>query len=139
MVINIKEVFKNLKALSYETLEAWKYFFIIFIVVDLFGIYWYLKLKKFGVALLIVCLIALAVILFLERNKRDELPDEKPSKEDEERIDRELRKYEVKNKKSKPKPPEEPQTPMEEPSMEDFGLPDSGEYNRRLEKAIGSF
>jgi len=128
MVINIKGAIDNLKSLPYETLENYKYIIIVFLVADLFGIYWYFNLKKLGIALMIVCLIALGVILFLERDKKPIVqnntnpPAEKPKL--------------IIN----PKPPEEPEfVEYQEPSPEDFGLPDPDEYNKRLEKAIGKF
>jgi len=97
------------------------------IVTDMFGIYYYLGLKRIGLALMVVFMMGLAILLLLEKN----LPQQK--------LNTQLNK-----KKGESTMPEEEKKPTEEEQPEedsgfgdfDTGLPSADEYNKRLEKAF---
>lgn len=103
---------KFFREMSLENLEGFRFLLIILLIVDLIGVVWYLELKKFGIAIMIVILIFMGIILFYERRKYDKMPKKKKDKStDEEKEDKE--------------------------EELDFGLPDPDEYTKRLDKAIG--
>ena len=100
------------------------YFFLI--IVDLFGVFWYFGLEKLGTATLLILMSLLALKLFIER-RDDNMTEEE--KEEEEKVKKEEKKSE-----SSDKDQEDGET---KDIFGDLGLPDSEEYNRRLEKALG--
>lgn len=57
---------QTIKQWDYETLEAAKYLLIFVIVIDLFGIYWWLGLKQLGIFLMVLTMVAFAVIIILQ-------------------------------------------------------------------------
>jgi len=74
MLDKIKGVIKTFNQMSLEDIRAYKIVCIVLVVADLFGIYWYLGLKKLGIALLMVVIAFLAVFLYLEREKSPDEP-----------------------------------------------------------------
>ncbi len=144
--MNLLENFKNLieksRGLDEKSLEAIRYFLMGMIILDLFGIYWYLELKKLGGALLIVIIFLLAIVMFLESNlpqrsrrevkkmNEQELEPKKP----EEETKKEEKKKESKDDKDKDEETEE----AEAPNIlgEGMGLPSAEEYEKRINDAI---
>lgn len=138
--MNLLENWKNLiekaRKLDRKSLEAIRFAFFGAIVVDLFGIYWYLKLKSLGSALLIVLIIGLTLVLLLERGLPPLPP--KPKK----KIKKEVKKMTEETKEQETQEVEQ-ETEQEEPQESligdlDTGLPDAEEYKKRAEKALGS-
>lgn len=151
MIERMKDSWQNIASMSPETVQVVKFFLFGMVVADIFGVWWYLGMKSLGSALLIVILIALAVIMFIER-KFNEVISEKEVKPimtikcdecgKEFRTQNELAqhimaKHFKKNRQVKAEPKEEP---VEEPedTFGGFGsLPDSEEYQKRTEEALG--
>ena len=113
MKIDIKERFGNLmkraREMNLKELKTWKNYLFFAICVDIFGVYWFLHLRKLGIALLIIFLLILGFIMYLE----NQLPRE--------------------SKKLYPK------KPKDEPPYDftvDLGLGSPEEYNKRLARAI---
>jgi len=129
--MNLLENWKNLiekaRKLDRKSLEAIRFAFFGAIVVNLFGIYWYLKLKSLGIALLIVLIMGLTLVLLLERGLPQ--PPQKPIK---------------KTKKEDKKMTEESQEVEQEEPQEletdnfDTGLPNAEEFQKRAKEAMGS-
>lgn len=119
--MNIKENFNNLlekaKKLTRKQINTYRTTLFFLICADIFGLYWYLHLKKVGMMLLIVFLACLGVILFLESR----LPKEKI-------------KVSTKSKKEVKKMENEMNEQEEEGFS--FGLPDAEEFNDRMNKAF---
>jgi len=135
MINRIKETVSMIKGLDKETLEGIRYTLIFFIVIDIIGFYWYMGWKKFGIALMLVSCVILAFILILERRFPPDEDDIKESKGGKMKHKKEKKQEESKEK-------EEPEEEKKEDNSLglgiDTGLPDSEEYNKRLEKAISS-
>jgi len=129
MIGELKEVVKKAKELDTESLEAIKYSIFVFIVADLFGVFWYFKLKKLGMALLIVFMILLTLILILERRKREEMDEDKKKRKEE--IKKELKELEEEEKKDDKKDDDE-----DTGFLGSMGLPNAEEFNKRIEKAL---
>ena len=114
---NIKNTISMLKELDQEELKGWRMVIIFFIVINMFLFYWYMEWKKFSIAVMVVSLIALAIILMLERKYPPEVATNDSGSE---------------SKKLLPvfKQPKEENT---------FGInlsiPDADSYNDRLSKA----
>jgi hypothetical protein len=138
MIQSVKNTIHNLKQLDLETLNTLKIMMFVFIVVDMVGVYWYLELKKLAVALLIVLMGCLTIILLLERRKQ---PIEKMSKKKKKDGNRKERIEQLQEKLNKLKQKEDIQEKdteeIEEQGM--FGLPDPDEYEKRAQKALGSW
>ena len=84
MINKIKDLIQTIKEMDLKTIEAYKYSLIFLLTLDLFGIYYYLGLKKLGISLMLVCIGFLSLFLILERNKKEEenmniLDNEQPS------------------------------------------------------------
>lgn len=122
IIDNFKNLIEKAKKLNEKQINYWKYFLFFIIIVDIIGIYWYLHLKKLGIALLVVSLIALGLILFLESklppkiNKKEQKKTKKINKDNE-----------------KPKEIEESKESNEDTG---FSLPSAEEYNERMNKAF---
>lgn len=105
----------SVKNLSYKDVKAWRTLIIVLVCLDLFGIYWYLGMKKLGGALLIVMIFGLVFLLLLTKDKQPP-PETKTN--------------------GKPKPKEE--EPEEESfNFDSLGLPNSENYNKRVNNALG--
>ena len=79
MIERITKIRKNFEDMPLESIKTWKVILIFAIITILFGGWWYLDLKKLSGALLIVCLLFLAVFLYLEQKKSPE-PSKNPKK-----------------------------------------------------------
>ena len=120
MVMNrIKETISMLKGLDQATLEGIRYTLFFIIILDMGLFYWWMKWKSFALALMVVCLIILSVILLLERKFPPEEVKEEP-----------------KDKKGDDKP-NKPGLNLDI-DLSVPGLPNSEDYNKRLEEAIGT-
>lgn len=120
-------MFKVIDNMSLENLSSMRSMMFLIVLADVFGIYWYLELKRLGIALLIVSMVFLSIILIAERRKMVKKMDEQ-----EEKLFEKKEKPDDKPKKDKKEDDDD-----EEPEGMNFGLPDAKEYNKRLEKAIG--
>lgn len=121
----------HIKSMKRKELESWKYLIFVVIFIDVFGVYWFLKLKGLTIALLLVAIGFLVFILIME----SKLPPEPPNPKE---INNKPNEKGGKNKMDENKE----ENLSEEESKEDsgewgLGLPDSEEYNKRLEKALG--
>jgi len=154
----ITKTWENIASMTPESLQAVKYFLFGAVVIDVFGIYWYLEMKSLGSALLIVILACLGVIMFLETRNYEEKPERGNIKKMTIKCDecgREFRtqnelaqhimaKHMDKKKKHKSDQRQNDQDREEEPRQESSGdafgfgqLPDPEEYQRRMEKGLG--
>jgi len=130
VIQKIKKTIEWLKSIDKDTLAGVRMTIFFFVVIDMFGFYWWLKWKSFAMAMFITCAIILIVILLLERRRFNMEETEKQ---------KEIKELEEKLKKLKEEPKEEKKKSDEEPGiLGNLGLPDPDEYNKRLEKAIGT-
>ena len=133
-----RNAIEKAKNISQKDLEAYRYTIIFIIVVDLFGVFWYLKLKSLAMAILIVCIIFLCLILILERNKQDN------SRQDSNQTKNKKNGGNKKMEENQEQIPKETEEPKEETSQPegigefDLGLPDADEYEKRAKEALGS-
>ena len=111
-----------------KTLDGIKGTLFMVLIVDIFGIVWYLKLKSLGISIMIVILMLLIFIFILERRIDDKMIDEEPTK-----IDKE----EDKGKEKKKEDKKEEDKDEKESEGFDIELPDADEYQKRLDEAIG--
>lgn len=113
--MNLKENFNNLmekaSGLNKKQLNTYRISLFFLICADIFGLYWFLHMKKLGIMLLIIFLAALGIVLYLE----SKLPKENSP------VPNKPKKKEIK-----------PQT------KEGFNLdfPDSEEFTKRLNNAF---
>jgi len=70
MIERITNIIDKFKSMKTKELETYKIITIFLIVADLFGVWYYLKLKSLGGALLLILMVFLALILFLEKNSK---------------------------------------------------------------------
>ena len=110
----IKELIKKVNESDLKTLESYRMILFIVVVVDVLLVYWYLNLKQVGIALLLVSLALLGWIVYLIGNKEPKSP--KPMQTKEKTV------------------PEDKQ----ESFLDSIGFPDSVEYNKRVERALGT-
>jgi len=127
-----KGIIEKAQSMKEKDLAAWKFLLMVVIVADLFGVYYYLELKKLGMAVLIVAVIFLAIILFLEGKlpkEAQEISKDEPKKKKEEDY------VEIKLTEGKER------VGMGDMGigigLGDLGLPSSDEYNKRLKDAYG--
>lgn len=86
MIEKITNIIDKFKRMETKELETYKIITIFLIIINLFGIWHYLKLKTLGGAILLILIGFLALILFLEKNskggaKMDIMGDEEPEEE----------------------------------------------------------
>ena len=113
MIMPLKGTIGWLKELDSETLEYLRYSVIGVIIADLLGIIWYFQLRKLGMVIFLSSLIFLTIILALERRKNMEEETEEDKEEEETEEDKGFGNL-------------------------DFGIPDSKEFNKRMDKALGT-
>ncbi|KKL49662.1 hypothetical protein LCGC14_2313260 [marine sediment metagenome] len=137
---NWKNVIEKSRKLDAKSLEAIRYFLMGMLILDLFGIYWYLELKKLGGALLMVIVFLLVIVMFLESNLPRSRREVKKMNEQE--LEPKKPKAEGKSEESKDnkdkKETEETQE-VETPNIlgEGTGLPSAEEYEKDISKAFG--
>jgi len=125
----IKGVIEMFKELSQETLQMIRYGLLGFLVLDIFGFYWYLEWKQLGIALFLVVTIFLTIILLLER-RYDNM--EQTEKEIEiEKLEKKLKELKGEDKKPTTEEKEDAQSSM------GLGLPSAEEFQKRSEEALG--
>lgn len=141
---NWTNLIEKARKLDAKSLEAIRYAIIGFLLLDLFGIYWYLELKKLGMALLMVSIVLMFAVILLEsnlprsrrevKNKMEQELEPKKPEEENQSSDSEDKEEKKDKKEEKPEEDEEP----EQSSIlgEGMGLPDAEEYNKRMEDAI---
>lgn len=66
MTTKLGKAIQTIKQWDYETLEGVKYLLMFVIVLELFGVYWWLGLKQFGILLMVLTMVALAIIIILQ-------------------------------------------------------------------------
>lgn len=124
----LKHIRERAEGMSMKNLESLRYLLFFILMVDMFGIYWYLKWKSLGIALLLVLVVIITMVFILERKKQDNHKQKGGTN----KMDRE-EKQETEEKEDKKEEQEEDSGWMGEM---DLGLPSSDEYNKRLEKAL---
>lgn len=140
---NLLNLIRKARSLNAEALEAIRYGLMGAVVVDLFGIYYYLGAKKLGGAFLMVILVTMAMVLMLERD----LPI--PPKTQPKKIEKGVNKMEQifednkeSEKKSEEKPEkksEEEEQPEETDIMGENELQTAEEYQKKIEGALSPF
>jgi len=134
IIDNWKNVIEKARKLDAKSLEAIRIGIFVVIVADIFGLWWFLGVKKLAMALLIFLIIGLVIVLLLERK----LPP-KPIKK--------IKKEEKPKMEEKPTQEEEykdltPEQPVEDEGMfgnMDLGIPNAEEFQERAERALGTF
>lgn len=119
-----------------EALNFYRNAIFVVVAVDLFGVFYYLRMKSLAMAILIVCIAFLSLVLIAERRQDDEILNRimtEDKKEEKKSGKKAKKKVPKKKKKVEDEEDEEPQSVV---GM-DFGMPDPDEYNKRLEKAVG--
>jgi len=124
---NWKSLIGRIENMSPKDLNSWLYLFMILIVADLFGVYWYLNLKKIGLVLLLVLIFMLSFLLFTSRKSKQVKGGKKM--------------VEIETKTKEKTEEEEEEDEEEEESHFDIsktGLPSSEEMQKRLDRALGT-
>ena len=67
---------ERFRQMDLKTVQGYRYLFTFLLVVDLFGLFWFLSLKKVGIILFIVCVIFIGFFSILERTLMSEMPIE---------------------------------------------------------------
>ena len=142
---NWKNIIEKANRLDRKSLEAIRFAVMFAVIIDLFGIYYYLKLKSLGGALLVVLIIGLVIVLLLERNlpPSPKLTPNKQIKKEVKTMKKETKTDEYLDLTPKAEQEEEEEEKPEEPKEStalggfDTGLPNADEYNKRAEKALG--
>lgn len=129
---NWKNLIEKARKLDRKSLEAIRFAFFGAIVIDLFGIYYYLKLKSLGGALLIVLIMGLTLVLLLERGLPQ--PPQKPNK----KVKREVKKMDEESEEQKTQETEQEETQESLMGDLDTGLPNAEEFQKRAKAALGS-
>ena len=70
----IKEGFRTFLALDKQTLANIRMGLVIFLLIDLFGVYWYLKLPKVGFVVFLFILLALTIVVMAENRDIIKIP-----------------------------------------------------------------
>jgi len=130
----VKNTVDWVKSWELETLKSLRTTFFFIIVIDLFGVYWYWGLESLGTAIMVFCIVGLSLVLLLEKFKYDSMPIE--SKGGTKQMEEETA-QEVIDKSDKPKKAEKKEESGFGLDM-DLGLPNSEDYNKRMEDALGS-
>lgn len=122
MLDNWKNLKAKAEALKLSDLQAFRQMMLFVIVADIFGVYWWLKMRNLGIAILIISLICMGIILYLERNAENDIKEEKMPK---------------KKKKKKTEEDESKEDNLLGNFNVDLGVGSSDDYNKRLKNAIG--
>ncbi len=141
IIEKLTNVIAKARALDRKSLEAVRFTIFGLIIANIFGLWYLLEWKKLSAALLIFLILALVIILLLERNLPLP-PIKKIKKEDKPKMDKET--------KTKEEQPDEyldltPKQPKEKEQSTgvfgnmDLGLPNAEEFQERAEKALGTF
>jgi len=69
--------FRMFSEMSLENLRAWRMTLVFLIVMDILGVYWFLKLKTISIAIFFIICFFLTIILFFERGKDEQMSEEK--------------------------------------------------------------
>ena len=80
MTTKLGKAIQTVKNYDYETLEGIKYILMFTIVVDLFGIYWWLGLKQLGIFLMVLTIVAMAFIIILQSKLPEPKQNDKKTK-----------------------------------------------------------
>jgi len=135
----IYQTIENMQSWSYETLESIKFTLFFVIVVDVFGVWWFLELKRLGSAIMVTCLICLGVILWLQMSKDPKIKKKEGKKKMTKEITVDGKKYvEVKSDKKEKPEKEEKEEKSEKEEGFDLNLPSGEEMEDRLSRAFGS-
>jgi len=161
MIERITTAWQNISSMKPETANAVKYLLFFLITADIFGVWWYLKMKVLGSALLIVILIGLAIIMIIESKfeRRDNRYTEQKLDNDSKpemtiKCDECGKKFRTQNelaqhimakhiKKKKTDLRKVIDSQKEEPEdetafgLDNLGFPSSEEYNKRMERGLG--
>jgi hypothetical protein len=137
---NYKYLIETIENMPKKDIDAWISIIVVLICANLFGVYWWLKLKVLGGALLLVCIFILALLLFFSskgsqkkqrpknkmkggKNKMEEKKRLKEDKDDEDTEDEDLEEDDNKQGSAF--------------GDIDFGLGSSEEYQERMDDALG--
>ena len=126
MFDKIKGTIEMIKGLDKGTLEGIRWTLIFILILDIGLFYWYMKWKRFGISLLLVLCVMLAIIMILERRF--------PMEEEEKEVKMVKKKDKIENKDKEPKEKKEESDGL---FNVDFGLGTAEEYQDRLSKALG--
>lgn len=154
---NIKERLKNtvkwFNSLSLESLKGLRYTLFFVIIADIFGLYWYLRLKSFSIAIMMVSIVVLAIILIRESVLRNEIeadkilkggyfkkkmPKQKKKSSDDEEEEEDDERGEPDYDKKKEKEDDLGFNLDIGLSSKNTGLPEPEEHQKRMKKALGS-
>ena len=127
---------KTFKSFDYETVSAIKYGLMMALIIDIFGIYWYLEWKQLSVALMLVIAIFIVIFLLLERRLEDNMCDSKETSMDSEILEKEKELEELKKKKNQDTETKE-DTSNKDNKKIGLGLPNTEDYQKRMEGALG--
>jgi len=137
---NWTNIIAKARALDRKSLEAIRFAIFGIIVVDIFGLWYFLGWKKLAAALLIFLILALVIILLLERN----LPLE-PSKKVKKEVKPKMQNEQTETQEQPgeyldltPKQPEKQEQSEGIFGNMDLGLPNAEEFQERAEKALGT-
>ena len=121
--MNFKDISNRLTQIADVVASIPQYAYIFIIIIDLLGVWYYLKWRVLGIFILLIALVCFAYSAFMNRDQADNL-----EKEDQ------MKKKHVKQKKAVQ---EEKETEQVNKSNNLFSF-DAEEYSKRIDKALGS-
>ena len=143
IIKNLTNVIAKARALDQKSLEALRFTIFGIIIANIFGIWYLLGWKRLAAALLIFLIIALVLILLLERNL-PLAPSKKIKKEDKPKMEQETETKEEYLDLT-PNQPEKQEQPKQKEQSEgvfgnmDLGLGNTEDFQDRIENALGTF
>ena len=143
IIKNLTNVIAKARALDQKSLEALRFTIFGIIIANIFGLWYLLGWKRLSAALLIFLIIALVIILLLERNLPYKKHINKIKKEDKPKMEQETETKEEYLDLT-PNQPEKQEQPKQKEKSEgifsnmDLGLGNPDEYQDRMEKALGT-
>ena len=139
IIPKLKEFNENMQKTSYEALHIYRYMLFLLVGVDLVGVFWYLQWKSWGMAILMVLIGCLVYILLLERRLEEKMVfDDEESEDYEEEEGEDYEEDDDEEDKPLKKKVKKVRKKSSSNDME-FELPSAEDYNKRMEKALGSF
>lgn len=119
--MDLRDNWKNLKerarSLKLSQLRGFRQIILVILVADIFGVYYWLKMRNLGIIILFLSLICMGVVLYLERDAEDDTKEDKMTK---------------KKKKQR----KEDKKDLMGDFKVDLGVGDANDYNKRLKKAL---
>ena len=127
---------RYLEGLDAESISAYKSITIFLVVVDMFGVYWWLGAKKLGIALILMLIGVLTIFLLLERRLPEKMTDNKPEEEKEEEAAEDKKEEKKEDKKEEAEKKSEGPLAALGSLGDSLGLGSAEEYEKRVNASL---